>query len=153
MSWTTPPLPADLNGVVFVATSITDTVRRRLVRHEYPGRDGAELEDLGAAPRTVVVDALLTGETWLYDLAALESAAASPGVQTLTHPQFGPLRGRVEGFDITHQSEEHDIARIRLTFVAGDVREEIFALQAGASAAAAALRDAVAELVSVSEGL
>lgn len=153
MSWAVAPLPAALNSVPFLAESIEDEVARALIRHTYPDRDGADLEDMGAAPRVVTVSGLIVGDDWLERVRAMEAAIARPGATGLTHPQFGTLAGRVERLSVRHVHDAHNQVAISLTFVVGRAETSAFTVSRSSSSASAAVRSAADDVRSALSAL
>lgn len=71
---------------VYVAR-IVDTHERDLVEHRYPLVDGAEQEDLGAAPYEASLQVGFLGEGWDVEYAALRSLMDRAAPITFQHPR------------------------------------------------------------------
>jgi len=50
MAWRDTLLPASFRDILFDVISSRDDTERAIVQHEYPYRDGAEVEDMGRRP-------------------------------------------------------------------------------------------------------
>ena len=104
---------------------ISDQIDKAIVRHEYPYRNGADLQDLGAKTRTVRFTAIWEGVDYPthYDfLTHLESTA----LNTLTHPTYGEMTGSVESLSIRRRDEEMYV-EIDITFVEDLASQEAIA--------------------------
>jgi len=62
MAWRDDLLDATFRGVYFAVISTRDGAERALVQHEYPYRDGTEMEDMGRRPRKFTIRAVLWGD-------------------------------------------------------------------------------------------
>lgn len=147
MSHVTPPLVCIWSGHELQVTRISDDVGHDWVEHVYPGRDGAELESMGARPRRFDLEALFMGVTWREDaLDFLTQVQEAPTIAdfdldemtqitTLIHPWWGSISGAMGQARVTHEDRVHSSARITCTFVEGTAAP--FAFEASASLPAA----------------
>lgn len=123
MAWRDTLLNASYKGIEFDVERIDDAETRALAVHEFPYRDGAEVEDLGLGPKRVRFTAVIFNANPAVDdaqarlerlLAALRSA--EPGA--LVHPVFGSMpRAICASWQISFDAELRDGARIALEFV------------------------------------
>ncbi|HET7500656.1 MAG TPA: DNA circularization N-terminal domain-containing protein [Kofleriaceae bacterium] len=84
---------ASFRGVPFFVETSERTGGRRMVTHEFPGRDEPFVEDLGRKPATFRVDGYVIGDDYLAQRDALRAAledTAGPG--ELVHPYHGVRR-------------------------------------------------------------
>lgn len=139
MAWSTPPLPATLNGIALTVETVQDVWARAVVRHAYPHRDGADLEDAGGEPIEVTVTGFIHGPTWLSQLEGIKASLAESGADEFVHPQFGTRTGKIARFSVSH-SEERGLARVSFDFVEGNVEPAAFAAALSPLSAAAAVR-------------
>ena len=117
MAWRDNLLDASFRGVTFSVLSTRDQVERAQVRHEYPYRDGAEIEDMGRRPRRVELRAVCWGDDYEDDLADLIDALDTSGPGELIHPVFGSVTVAVETYDIEHNEDSPDYAEVAITLV------------------------------------
>ncbi len=89
--------PASLRGVSFDIESDDSEFTRRIVPHEFPGRDEPYHEDFGAAPDNFTIEAVVGGPDFIARADTLEKAIKTPGPATLIHPHYGNLQVIVLG--------------------------------------------------------
>ncbi|MCE0321960.1 DNA circularization N-terminal domain-containing protein, partial [Klebsiella pneumoniae] len=53
MAWETDLQDASFRGIAFDIINTRDSMQRDIAQHEYPYRDGANIDDLGAKPRSL----------------------------------------------------------------------------------------------------
>jgi prophage DNA circulation protein len=97
--------PASFRGVPFFVMNDEETGGRRLVVHEFPGRDDPFVEDLGAKARKYAVTAYLASEDATGQASALTAIATQRGAGSLVLPTHGPVQVRAEEFK---RSRERD---------------------------------------------
>lgn len=94
---------------------------RRLVVHEYPHRDDADVEDLGRRNRKFRLDLFLLDSQAPGTLNArrdeLINALEKPGPGTLVHPFYGSVAVYVERFRDAYSTREGGLVRVSATFV------------------------------------
>jgi prophage DNA circulation protein len=138
--------------------TIDDTFEKSIVRHEFPFRDGALLEDMGQKARTVRLRCYFWddgGDHATYDdHILLINHLASRELFELDHPMYGIMKGCVESVSVRHDDRQRT-AEVDITFVE-NLRGEIEpAEQADVEAEAEAAFTDVQERMmdSFSEGL
>ena len=92
--WAADLWPASFKGVPFWAERDKDTVGKRLVVHEFPGRDDPFIEDLGAKARTFEVTAYFVDDAADSEADALIAAVLRTGAGVLVLPAQGPVNAR-----------------------------------------------------------
>lgn len=111
--------------------STRDSFRRALVQHEFPNRDGAKIDDMGAAARVldariIFRDPAIFDETTPADYAAMDHIdRARLFVDTcnlgeareLVHPLFGSFPALVENLDVAADGDRRDVIEIQARFV------------------------------------
>lgn len=107
---------ASFRGVEFEVVSVRDIFDRRVVDHQVPFADGAELEDLGRRPRESVFSVVFYGDDYLTRLGDLLRVLDEGTAGPLVHPLFGRYTARYVGGGIDHTHDERDTARLELTF-------------------------------------
>lgn len=108
--------PASYKGIPFAVFGSDATIARKNAVHDYPLRDGAWVEDMGAAAPRVHIHGFLIGDDCIAQRNALIRAMNAGGAGVLVHPTLGSLhpvslaectftermeRGRVIEFDAT----------------------------------------------------
>lgn len=135
--------PASFRGIAFEL--VDDDVRggRRLVTHEYPGRDEPSHEDMGGQVRAFSFRAYVIGSGFVARALALEEAFLQGGVGTLIHPHYGELRVHIR--DCMRQ---HSISEI------GSAAFNVSVEKAGAdSGGLSVLDDTARKLTDASDGM
>lgn len=140
MAWKDTLLDATFRGVKLSVLSTDDAAERAQVRHEYPYRDGAEVEDLGRRARTIHVQAIVWGKEYETDLRKLLEALDKPGPGELIHPVFGSINVSLASHHVAHHEDNPDSAQITLDFVEAEPDAPFFAN--GRTPAAKALTNA-----------
>ncbi|GJE54583.1 DNA circularization N-terminal domain-containing protein [Methylobacterium thuringiense] len=97
--------PASFRGVPFYVMNDEEGGGRRLVIHEFPGRDDPFVEDLGAKARKYEVTAYLASMSAAGEAAALTAICTRRGAGLLVLPTHGPILVRAEDFK---RSRERD---------------------------------------------
>ncbi|WP_028318965.1 DNA circularization N-terminal domain-containing protein [Desulfobulbus elongatus] len=118
--------PASIDGIDLEIETVGDEFSKAIVKHEYPHRDGALLEDMGQHARTCRIKCHFWddgGGHATYDahqdlLAHLESRE----IVELVHPQHGPLRGGIESVSVQHDDTDRH-AEIEIVFVHGQIED------------------------------
>jgi prophage DNA circulation protein len=133
MTWRDQYQKGSFRGAAFRTEAEERSGGRRVVSHEFPGRDDPVTEDLGGRAKTFSIDCHVIGAEFLAERDALLTALEAPGPGLLVHPQYGRMMAVVFEYSCSHSTDEGGIARFRITF--GE------AGQAVAAPAAAAVGD------------
>lgn len=94
--------PASFRGLSFHVADDDAGFGRRIVTHEYPGRDEPGHEDLGQTPRSFSMQIVVIGAGYVANAKALEAAFLQPGPGTLIHPHYGEMQVVVKDVRRTH---------------------------------------------------
>lgn len=154
--YTTPPLSCTWRGLPLTVVRLTDEFGHDWVEHNYPGRDGAEVESMGRKAARFSGEAVFNGPTWhiqaLGFVAMVENASLT-GTGDFVHPFWETFTGTMLSARITHEDRKHDHARVEFTFLEAEAAPFAFAVAstlasaaAAASAASAAVAAALAAL-------
>ncbi|OLN30451.1 Phage tail/DNA circulation protein [Desulfovibrio sp. DV] len=149
MAWSETLLPASFRGVPFDVISARDDTERAIVQHEYPYRDGAEIEDMGRRPRKVTLRAVFWGDDYEEAMADLIDALDTPGKGELIHPVFGSLTMACPSYQVEHHEDSPDYAEMELVFMEASPDIPFFARPATALAQAAGLAGEVESCLSL----
>lgn len=130
MSWSDRQVPATLDGIPLLITSLSVQVGRRVQSLSFPGRDEHGHEDQGREPRRYRVEAVTVGED--YDLAVLDLVAAleSPGPHAFVHPSLGegrdgrPLRWVLDGAASIDETPGSTVGDARVSFSIVETTED-----------------------------
>jgi len=130
MSWHTQLQDASFRGVRFDCQNTSDSTQRDTASHEYPYRDGADVEDLGRKARQVKLTAVLWGQDYERRLRQLIAALDLPGYGELVHPVFGSIRrAQLQDYQISHDAETPDHCTVAISFVEATPADPLFLLQ------------------------
>lgn len=116
MTWRDNLRPARFRGVRFHVDAEEFSGGRKTVKHEYPQRDFAYVEDLGRQGRSFPIDGYVIGPDYLGPLNALIAALEAAGPGTLVHPYHGERLVAVTGFRVRHTRDEGGMARVSMDF-------------------------------------
>lgn len=123
MAWKDRLRPASFKQAAFGVEAHSSEQGRRVVVHEYPGRDKPYVEDLGAKARGFTLRGFVVGKDYQQARDALLDAANAPGPGQLVHPYFGTLRVVCTAVSVSESGEAGGMAVFNLTFVeAGESR-------------------------------
>lgn len=126
MAWKDNLLPASFRGVGFEVLRTRDHGERAVVEHEYPYRDGGEVEDMGRKARRISITAVVWGPAYEAALEKLGKALDERGPAELVHPVFGPVRAQVISWDIPHEGERPNYAEVAMEFVVAGADNPFF---------------------------
>ncbi|TBZ98234.1 hypothetical protein E0H56_03770 [Rhizobium leguminosarum bv. viciae] len=118
ISWVLPGLlPGSFRGITFHVPDASSDVGRRVVEYLFPGVDLAAYDDFGRAPGVISLSALIVGDDYRAQAAALEAAFETAGPGTLIHPWLGPMTVIVEEpAQIYFSDRELRVLRFSATF-------------------------------------
>jgi prophage DNA circulation protein len=109
---------ASFDATPFYVSSDEVRQSRRIVRHEYPGSEFHDLEDLGRNATSVELTAYFLSETADTDLAAFMARLAQPDAPgLLIAPMFSPIVCRAERWEPRWEKEALNYASCRVTFL------------------------------------
>lgn len=135
MSWRDQYEMGAFRGHPFRTEYHERTGGRRVVSHEFPGRDEPVTEDLGRSQRTFSVDCFVVGAEYRTERDALIDALEKFGPGLLVHPFYGSIIVNVLSYRQTEDTEEGGMCRFSIEFVEAGMKPDI---PAEADAAAAA---------------
>jgi hypothetical protein len=126
--WSDLLFTASYSGIELDIVSTSDDVSRVLARHEYPFRDGAVLQDMGAAPRSTQCRIIFmpTSAQAADDnhisrvsdfLQIVSDAHALDRPPNFIHPISGSYPALVEGLSFDATANERDFIVVNCTFV------------------------------------
>lgn len=138
MSWREQYQQGSFRGAAFRTEFEERLGGRRVVAHEFPGRDDPVTEDLGARAKQFSIDCHVIGADFITQRDQLLTALEAAGPGLLVHPQYGRMMAVVFDYSCSHSTEEGGIARFRITF--GEAGQAV----AAPAAAAAGYETAVA---------
>lgn len=109
---------ASFKGVPFNVASISKSVLRRKVVHEYPQRDEHYVEDLGKGVTSYDLTAFLVGDNCVEKAKKLEEVLLSPGPGTFINPWEGSLNVTVlDASSITYSNDALRYCSVRIKFI------------------------------------
>lgn len=118
MSWSENMQDASFRSVRFDVINLRDSVERALAQHEYPYLDGADMQDMGAQPRSLQLTAMLWGDDYESRLQTLLQALDKRDASDLIHPIFGSMPNmQVKLYQVNHEADNVDSCTIDIQFV------------------------------------
>lgn len=128
MAWADSLQDASFRGVRFDVKNTRDSVERSLGESAYPYLDGADIEDLGANPRNLQLQAVIWGDSYETSLQALIKALDTRGAGDLIHPVFGSMPSmQVKLYQVNHSEDDPDYCTIDIQFVQHSTGNPFFA--------------------------
>lgn len=126
MAWEDRLLNASFRGAPFEVLGTRDHGEHAVVEHEYPYRDGGEVEDMGRKARRISITAAVWGKDYETALETLIKALDERGPAELVHPVFGPVTAQALPWDISHDAERRNYAELALEFVVAGLDAPFF---------------------------
>lgn len=108
---------ASFRGVPFFVDKSERSGGRRLVNHEFIGRDDNFVEDLGRKSRAFSVEGYVIGDDYVAQRDKLLDALEAEGPGELVHPYHGVMRVACDSQTVGESREEGRLARFAITFV------------------------------------
>ena len=121
MSWRDQYQPGSFRGAGFRTEYQERTGGRRVVSHEFPGRDDPVTEDLGRSQRSFSIDCWVAGHDYRADRDALIDALEAFGPGLLVHPFYGSMNVNVLTYRQTEDTDEGGMCRFTIEFVESGV--------------------------------
>ncbi|EMF8380673.1 DNA circularization N-terminal domain-containing protein [Klebsiella variicola] len=127
MAWETDLQDASFRGVAFDIINTRDSVQRDIAQHEYPYRNGANIEDLGGKPRSLQCQAVFFGDDYESRLQAFIAALDKRGPGELIHPVFGSMPDMLcYVYQVNHEADNPDYCTVDLQFLQDGLDVEFF---------------------------
>jgi prophage DNA circulation protein len=104
-------------GIPFYTSGTEGNFGRRIVEHEFPGKDIPFLEDLGQSINGFQIDGIVLGDDVATQRNRLIAAANKEGIGELIHPSYGVLNVRCKSFRVSEIDSEQRIVRFQFTFI------------------------------------
>ncbi|UTH76020.1 DNA circularization protein [Chromobacterium sp. IIBBL 290-4] len=122
------PVDASFRGVRFDCLKSADSAQRDQAMHEYPYKDGADVEDLGRKARKVSLSAMFWGKDYQSRLRQFVAALDAAGPGELIHPVFGSMpQALVTDYQIHHDADAPDSCTVEVNWVEATPRNPFFA--------------------------
>jgi prophage DNA circulation protein len=115
VSWFNSLRPASFRGRVFKVSTHNRDVGRKLVVHEFPGRDVPFVEDLGRKGRVYTIEGFVLSDTF-FAAKRIQEACEKEGPGILIHPTLGRKTVSCDNCNITGVMKEGRMTRFSFTF-------------------------------------
>lgn len=115
-SWRDKLRPASFRGVPFEVNGDKVPIGRRVVTHEYPGKNVPYVEDMGRVTREYKITGFVIGADYMDKRDKLLTAVETEGEGELVHPWLGTLKVKAGVGEMSHSWDEGGMARFDLTF-------------------------------------
>lgn len=126
MAWEDNLLEASLDGFIFDCIATDDKFARAHAVNTYPYLDGAEIEDLGAEPIPVAINAIFFGADYDTRLQSFLKIIKTAGLRELQHPVYGKMQVQVVDVAVHHDAENVDQATVALNLLQGNLSPKFF---------------------------
>lgn len=143
-TWRDKMRPASFRGVPFEVEGDKVPIGRRVVTHEYPGKNLPKVEDMGRVTREYKVTAFVAGADYMDKRDKLLKALETEGEGELVHPWLGTMRVTAGVGEMAHSWKDGGMVTFDLTFTeSGDQATPTAKVNTGkaASVAGASLAD------------
>lgn len=128
MAWETDLQDASFRGVGFDIINTRDSVQRDIAQHEYPYKNGANIEDLGEKPRSLQCQAVFFGDDYETRMQAFIAALDKRGQGELIHPVFGSMPDmQCYVYQVNHEADNPDYCTIDIQFLQSGLDVEFYA--------------------------
>ncbi|XWJ89571.1 DNA circularization protein [Phytobacter ursingii] len=128
MAWETDLQDASFRGVGFDIINTRDSVQRDIAQHEYPYKNGANIEDLGEKPRSLQCQAVFFGDDYETRMQAFIAALDKRGQGELIHPVFGSMPDmQCYVYQVNHEADNPDYCTIDIQFLQSELDVEFYA--------------------------
>ena len=144
MSWRDQYQPGSFRGAAFRTEYHELSGGRRVVRHEFPGRDRPVTEDLGRSARSFSIDCWISGADYRAGRNALLDALDAFGPGLLVHPFHGSMMVNALTYSQTEDTEEGGMCRFSIEFAEAGVEVAVSAELDGAALAGSEADDVLA---------
>lgn len=114
--WEDELLDGRFGDVELNITSTEDVGGRELVRHKYPHRDGAKIEDVGGEQRTTHCEIIFFGPGHRQAFAAFYVLANGIDPQTFVHPVLGSYTAKVSNLHWQARAEPRACIQVDCVF-------------------------------------
>lgn len=107
---------------------VSDYGGRRIVKYQFPYKDGQTTDDLGRRPNSFEMDILIFGPNYMNGFRQLQQQLNDPVPGVLVHPIRGEIVCKADEFTFTHECSQRKAVGIHITFVehnftVGDIRQ------------------------------
>ncbi|GJL37214.1 hypothetical protein TUM17576_40340 [Enterobacter hormaechei] len=128
MAWETDLQDASFRGVGFDIINTRDSVQRDIAQHEYPYKNGANIEDLGEKPRSLQCQAVFFGDDYETRMQAFIAALDKRGQGELIHPVFGSMPDmQCYVYQVNHEADNPDYCTIDIQFLQSGLDVKFYA--------------------------
>lgn len=115
-TWRDRLVPASFRGVPFFVKGSERAGGRRVVKHEYPGKDEPFTEDMGRRAREFSVEGFVVGSDYMTARDALLTALEEAGPGELIHPFYGARQVVALEFRVREADDMGGVAQFSLSF-------------------------------------
>jgi len=148
VDWNYVRMPAKIDYLECEFLHVEDQISRSVVEHQLIGYEGAALEDCGVEKKTHTFETLWANEYYYNHFTFLEKFRKGSKFNTIVHPVYGTLKGKIKNVRCVNAPDETDCARISIEFIEDgsqeiNGRDNFFAK----SSSVADLADDVAEYI------
>lgn len=126
--WSQRLLPASFRGIEFDVISTDDDAQKATVEHDYPYRDGANVDDLGLMARRFNCEAVFFGDDYENALKRFSALLDAKGPGIFIHPVFGKIQyAQVVSYKIRHDADDVDACKLSISFIESKPSQKFFA--------------------------
>lgn len=117
MSWKNRLRKASFRNVKFGVEEHESEQGRRVIIHEYPGRDKPYVEELGQKAKVYNIRGFVVGSGYMGTRDALVNACNAAGSGQLVHPYLGTMRVKCRDVTFRESAKDGGMAIFEMSFV------------------------------------
>lgn len=129
--WGTILFDASFGGMPLQVLSTSDDMNRALVRHRYPHRNGAKIQDQGSDQRIARCRIMFFGETHDSEFQRFHGLVHQVEPQIFTHPLYGSFLAKVGDLHAESSAETRDCIMVDAVFEEDTLEPAVFEVGAG----------------------
>lgn len=116
MTWRDQIQSGSFRGIPFLVDSHQLSGGRRVVKHEYPGKDKPGTEDMGRKAKDFSLEFYVVGSDYMDARDQLIDALDAGGAGLLVHPYYGRMQVNVETYNLRESVREGGKATFSVSF-------------------------------------
>jgi len=117
VEWNYVRMPAKIDYLECEILHVEDPISRSIAEHQLIGYEGAALEDLGVEKKSHNFETLWANDYYYNHFTFLEKFRNGSKFNTIVHPVYGTLTGKIKTVRPVHAPDEINCVRISIEFI------------------------------------